>query len=104
MNMKRFGNGILRRRQDNEAATSAITKPFFIALEASMTTQNDVIELFLKEGGRLSPIKALNLFGVFRLASRVYDLRRKGMAIESEIVRSGKKHWVEYWVKAQGES
>lgn len=39
----------------------------------------------LKEGRRLSPLDALRLFGCFRLAARISELRAEGYPIQSEI-------------------
>lgn len=55
-------------------------------------TQNRVILSYLKAGGRLSSLKALDLCGTTRLAARIMDLRnaghdivttRKNMKVES---------------------
>ena len=58
-------------------------------------TQCNKILAHIKEHGSISPIEARVLYGVMRLASRVNDLRRRGVDIESELVtgvdRDGKK-------------
>jgi hypothetical protein len=50
-------------------------------------SQNAAIARYLKEGGRLTPLQALELFGSFRLAARIDDLRKKGMDIQTTIIR-----------------
>ncbi|MNG22231.1 hypothetical protein D3C84_1066910 [compost metagenome] len=45
-------------------------------------SQNVAIARYLEEGGRLTPLLALDLFGCFRLAARIGELRNKGMVIE----------------------
>jgi hypothetical protein len=48
---------------------------------------------YLKSGKILTPIDALNLFGCFRLAGRIYELKDKGWPIKCERreVDSGKR-------------
>jgi hypothetical protein len=50
-------------------------------------SQNDVILQALK-AGPLTPLDALNRFGVFRLAARVCDLRERGYPIAVEKVKT----------------
>jgi hypothetical protein len=50
-------------------------------------SQNAAIARYLEEGGRLTPLQALDLFGCFRLAARIDDLRKKGMDIQTNIIR-----------------
>lgn len=50
-------------------------------------SQNAQIAKYLKEGGRLTPGLALTLFGSFRLAARIKDLRRLGMDIQTDYIR-----------------
>jgi hypothetical protein len=56
-------------------------------------TQAKRILRFLQEGHRLTPLDALELFGCFRLAARVHELRREGWAIVERTVEtaSGKR-------------
>ena len=48
---------------------------------------------YLKSGKILTPIDALNLFGCFRLAGRIYELKDKGWPIQCERkeLHSGKR-------------
>lgn len=59
-----------------------------------MTTQCERILQHLHDYGSITPIEALNLYGIMRLASRITDLRRQGVAIEKETV-SGKNRFEE---------
>ncbi len=61
-----------------------------------MQSQNVKIYLFLKRGGKLTPLKALKLFGCFRLASRANDLRKLGYDVKSEMVTRKGKRFSEY--------
>lgn len=51
-------------------------------------TQREMIKNYLEEGHSLTPIDALNLFGCFRLATRVFELKKQGMDIRTEIVEN----------------
>ena len=68
-----------------------------------MESQNKRIRAYLESGRKLTPLDALYQFGCFRLGARIYDLKRRGMLIESEMievtspaVHSGKKHVAQY--------
>jgi hypothetical protein len=55
-------------------------------------SQKDQIFNHLKRHGHITPLEALNLYGCFRLAARVNDLRDEGHAIETDMIeRNGKK-------------
>jgi len=49
--------------------------------------------------GPLTPMKALKLFGCFRLGARIWDLKREGWGIKSRTVvdKKTKKHFSEYY-------
>jgi hypothetical protein len=57
-------------------------------------TQNNQILSYLEEGNKINPMDALNMFGCFRLASRVHDLRSEGYPIET--IREPGKKYAEY--------
>ena len=57
------------------------------------TSQNDRIRKHLIDGHNITPMDALNLYGCFRLASRIKDLRIDGMCIKTENeTRNGKTY------------
>lgn len=60
--------------------------------ETSSLSQNKQIAEYLNNGGVLTQMDALKLFNCFRLASRINDLRNKGLDIITEkvITASGK--------------
>jgi hypothetical protein len=62
----------------------------------SNVSQNTAIRRYLERGGRLTAMEALRMFGTFRLAARIHDLRMAGWAIESETRRSGGKTFAVY--------
>ena len=57
-----------------------------------------ILESLLR-GERLTPIDALERFGCFRLGGRIYDLRKAGYGVKSEMIetKSG-KHVACYWL------
>ena len=48
-----------------------------------MTSQADLIAMYLDSGHELTPMQALEMFGCFRLAARIKDLRARGLPIET---------------------
>ena len=58
----------------------------------SSESQCQQIKAWLEQGNKLTQLDALNLFGCFRLASRIHDLRERGLNIVKERIQveSGK--------------
>lgn len=54
--------------------------------ETSNASQCDMILGWLKDGHTLTSLQALQMFGCFRLASRIHDLRQRGEKIIVERV------------------
>lgn len=52
-----------------------------------MKTQLDHLRDHLKKGLSISPLEALGLYGVFRLAARMKELRNAGWDINTDIKR-----------------
>lgn len=52
-------------------------------------SQNDQILRYLKTGGALTPLRALQRFGCLRLAARIYDLEARGHRIARRPVKVG---------------
>ncbi len=61
-----------------------------------MTSQTDAILRHLQEEGPLTPIEALNLYGCFRLAARISDLRAAGFPIVTDTVTRNGRHYASY--------
>ena len=62
-------------------------------------TQEKMILAYLQYGKRITALEALNLFGCFRLASRINDIRNKGIEIKSEyITLENGKRVKQYWI------
>lgn len=49
-------------------------------------TQKEAILIALKNGRKLTPLEALQDFGCFRLAARIYDLERDGYVIDRKMI------------------
>lgn len=60
--------------------------------QESSASQCARIQQWLLDGHSITQLDALNLFGCFRLASRIHDLRERGMKIHAEKIQveSGK--------------
>ena len=62
-------------------------------------TQSQAIHQALKQGSRLTPLDALARFGCMRLASRISDLKKDGVRINSRSVKTDSGKTVsEYWL------
>ena len=59
-------------------------------------SQTDAIRAHLESGQDLTPLDALDLYGCFRLAARIDDLRAEGLDIETIIERRGRKRYARY--------
>lgn len=65
----------------------------------STDSQNALIKGWLMNGRSLTTLEALNMFGCFRLAARISNLREEGMDIETEIVEINDKRVARYSIK-----
>jgi len=52
----------------------------------SSESQNAKIFSWLENGNTITALEALNMFGCFRLASRIHDLRERGHNINKEMI------------------
>ena len=59
-------------------------------------SQEAAIREHLESGRDLTPLDALDLYGCFRLAARIDELRASGLDIETIIERRGKKRYARY--------
>ena len=66
-------------------------------------SQEDLILNHLKLGYSITPLEALQKWGVFRLGARCFNLRKKGYNIKSEIVKSNGKHYSKYYLASNRE-
>ena len=63
----------------------------------SSESQNAKILNWLENGNKITALEALRMFGCFRLASRIHDLRERGHNIYKEmIIQPNGKRVAEY--------
>ena len=68
--------------------------------EVQSSSQAKQILAYMQTGHRITGIEALNMFGCFRLPSRITDLRNKGYDISSRFVKTASgKSIKEYWIE-----
>jgi hypothetical protein len=67
-----------------------------------MTTQCEAILKHLQTRGTLTPIDALNEYGIFRLAARVLELRDSGHDIVTIRESQGEKVFARYLLRSNG--
>lgn len=51
-------------------------------------TQKEQIKEWLLRGNSLTPMDALELFGCFRLATRIFELKKEGLRIDTDMVEN----------------
>lgn len=61
-------------------------------------TQTQQILKHLEKGNKLTSLEALSLFGCFRLAARVQELRDVGHEVKSQLIKINNKRIAEYWL------
>lgn len=69
----------------------------------TIDTQCNMIAEYLKSGKSITPMDALRKFGCMRLASRIHDLKERGMKISGSMVydtddEGNNKKWKVYWL------
>ena len=55
-------------------------------------TQNDRIMNHLKEYGSITQLEAMQEYGIYRLASRISDLRKEGISIKRDMVKGKNRY------------
>jgi len=66
-----------------------------------MKTESQVREIknHLLNGGKLTGLDALKLYGTLRLPSRIWDIKQLGVAVVDEWVKVGDKRVKQYFVE-----
>ena len=59
-------------------------------------SQSEQILKFMMSGKSITPLDALNFFGCFRLGARIYDLKRRGLVIKTDMVCDNGKKYAAY--------
>lgn len=67
-------------------------------------TQTDTIYNHLRKHGSITPLEALNLYGIMRTGARIWDLKRMGVQIdrliETHVNQNGEtKRYARYYLK-----
>jgi hypothetical protein len=65
--------------------------------------QADAILRHLQTVGPITPLEALELYGCFRLAARISDIREAGFAVVTDIVEANGKHYARYRLPQKAE-
>ncbi|MEA4876806.1 hypothetical protein SDC9_128298 [bioreactor metagenome] len=60
--------------------------------------QCEQLQEALERGERITALEALRRFGCLRLSARIYDLKKRGVPIESETVKRNGKQFKEYFM------
>ena len=67
-------------------------------------TQNEALLNHMMTGRSISPLEALGLYGVFRLAARMFELKAMGVDIQKNTkVDINGKQYAEYFVNSTDE-
>ena len=64
-------------------------------------SQNAILRKHLKSGKSIAPLQALNQYGIYRLASRCFDLRndpKKPLNIKTEMIHEGPVKYAKYYL------
>lgn len=65
-------------------------------------SQRERILNYLKEGHTITPLEALKFFGSLNLRNRICELRDRGIAIDSKLIKVSRHKWVKkYWLKGE---
>ena len=49
--------------------------------------------------GPITPMQAMKLYNIYRLAARISDLRYKGHKIRTQTMHRNGKHYARYWLE-----
>jgi hypothetical protein len=60
-----------------------------------MSQNSDILEA-LESGVQITPMMALGRYGCFRLGARIYELRKKGHPIKTEMITVKGKRFARY--------
>jgi len=59
-------------------------------------SQTKQLKKWLKSGKTISPLQALNQLGIYRLASRINELRDEGLDIKTKLINEHPIHYAQY--------
>lgn len=62
-------------------------------------SQNRAILAYMRSGKRITQLLATDLFGCMRLPSRIHDLKKAGIIVQSQFIKlTSNKRVKEYWI------
>ena len=61
-------------------------------------SQNERILSYMRQGRSITAMVALRMYGCFRLAARIYDLRQSGIDIKQRLIKIKNKRVSVYWI------
>lgn len=70
--------------------------------ESKAISQNELCQRYLLIYNSITPLEALEAFGCFRLSAIIFDLRKDGWKIRTDI-NDGKKKFAIYVLEEEGE-
>ena len=62
-------------------------------------SQKSLVLNHLKNDNGITPMEALKLFGAIRLSAIIFDIKKDGYDIDTEIIKNGGKHYANYKLK-----
>jgi hypothetical protein len=65
----------------------------------STDSQTALIKGWLLNGYSITQLDALNMFGCFRLAARIADIREQGLYVDTEMIEINQKRVARYSLK-----
>lgn len=72
-----------------------------IETELPVDSQNKAILAHLEAGLSITPLEALKRYQCFRLGARIFDLKRQGHNIITDMVQDGRKRYASYKIVKQ---
>jgi hypothetical protein len=76
--------------------------PTPLASVLQLKPQTRTVLAHLESGDSISPLEAWAVYGISRLAARIYDLRKAGYEIERELRRDKAGHpYARYFMKGE---
>jgi hypothetical protein len=96
MKEQSFLSKVLRNLTRHEDVSSKESVNKTSNFEDVIQSQNKMVLNYLTMGTTLTQIEAAELFGIWRLGARIWDLRRAGHDIKTFTVTAGNKRFAQY--------
>lgn len=68
-------------------------------MRKSLSPQALKLLAYLLKHQHVTPLKALDRLGIYRLSARILELRQSGYRIDTRLVKRGKAHVADYWLE-----